>query len=205
MRPAVERMRLPPDAAGGGEGQPAPNAGAPGFLVFIFADMMVFGLFFVSFMVERGKNVALFQQSRGLLDVNAGGINTLILLTSSWFVVLAVQAVREGRHRPVAWLLALAAASGAAFVVLKVLEYADKLSHGISMLSNDFFMFYFIFTGIHMLHVVGGVVMLLIFWLKARGGAFRDGQPGALETGGLFWHMVDLLWIVLFPLLYLMR
>lgn len=205
MRPATEGERAPSHAWPQQEGEAAPHACASGFLVFILADMMVFGLFFVSFMVERSSNVALFQQSRDLLDVNAGGINTLILLTSSWLVVLAVQAVKDGRRRPLCWLLALAAASGGAFVVLKVLEYANKLTHGISMLSNDFFMFYFIFTGIHMLHVVGGVVMLLVFWIKARGGAFDDGHPGVLETGGLFWHMVDLLWIVLFPLLYLMR
>jgi nitric oxide reductase NorE protein len=184
---------------------PARFPGEAGLLLFLAADMMVFGLFFVTFMAERRKNVGLFELSRQALDINLGGINTLILLTSSWFVVQAVQAAKANRVRQVAWLLALAAMCGGAFITLKIVEYSDKLSHGISMLTNDYYMFYFIFTSIHMMHVVGGTVMLIVLANKARAGAYHSANTKGLESGALFWHMVDLLWIVLFPLLYLMR
>lgn len=179
--------------------------GMQGLWVFLAADMITFGAFFVSFMLERSKNVALFDLSRQALDINVGGINTLILLTSSWFVVLAVQAAKADRLRQIPWLLALAALCGALFAILKINEYADKLSHGISMLTNDFYMFYFIFTGIHLLHVLGGTVVLGLLWSNSRSGKYNSTNCTPLESGASFWHMVDLLWIVLFPLLYLMR
>ena len=179
--------------------------GEAGLWVFLAADMMVFGLFFISFMLERSKNVALFNLSRLALDQNAGGINTLILLTSSWLVVLAVQAAKANRLRQIPWLLGGAVLCGGAFSTLKVMEYAAKLQHGISMLTNDFYMFYFIFTGIHLLHVIGGTVVLAILWHKSRSCSYHCNNYGALESGASFWHMVDLLWIVLFPLLYLLH
>jgi len=169
------------------------------------ADMMVFGLFFASFVIERGKNVNLFNLSRQALNFNYGGINTLILLTSSWFVVLAVQAAKANKLRQVPHFIALAVLCGTAFGVLKIVEYTEKLSAGISMLTNDFYMFYFILTGIHLFHVVGGIVVLVILWRKARLGAYNSTNCTGLESGASFWHMVDLLWIFLFPLLYLIR
>jgi len=169
------------------------------------ADMMVFGLFFASFVIERGKNVNLFNLSRQALNFNYGGINTLILLTSSWFVVLAVQAAKANELRQVPHFIALAILCGTAFGVLKIVEYTEKLSAGISMLTNDFYMFYFILTGIHLLHVVGGLVVLVFLWRKARLGAYNGTNCAGLESGASFWHMVDLLWIFLFPLLYLMQ
>ena len=179
--------------------------GVEGLWVFLAGDMAVFGLFFISFMTERSKNVALFNLSRQALDINAGGINTLILLTSSWLVVLAVQAAKSDQLKRIPWLLGASVLCGAAFAVLKIIEYAAKIRHGISMLTNDFYMFYFIFTGIHLLHVIGGTVVLALLWNKSRAGLCHSGNLRGLESGASFWHMVDLLWIVLFPLLYLMR
>jgi nitric oxide reductase NorE protein len=179
--------------------------GDPGVWIFIIADMMVFGLLFTSFIIERGKNVALFNLSRQALDFNYGGVNTLILLTSSWFVVLAVRAAKADRLKQVPHFLAAGAFCGAAFGVLKVTEYAHKLSAGISMLTNDFYMYYFILTGIHLLHVIGGTVVLLVLWGRSKTGVYNSSYRVGLESGASFWHMVDLLWIILFPLLYLMR
>lgn len=179
--------------------------GGEGVWVFIAADMMVFGLLFASFVIERGNNVALFDISRQALNFNYGGINTLILLTSSWLVVLAVQAAKANKLRQLPHFLALAVLCGATFGVLKIVEYTEKLRAGISMLTNDFYMFYFILTGIHLFHVVGGIVVLVILWNKSRLGAYHSRHCTGLESGATFWHMVDLLWIVLFPLLYLMR
>jgi len=179
--------------------------GIEGVWVFVAADLTVFGLFFVSFVRDRGRDAALFEQARQTLDADIGGVNTLILLTSSWFVALAVQAAQAGAARRIPRLLAWAAACGLAFAVLKVIEYAHKLRAGTSMLTNDFYMYYFTLTGIHLLHVAAGTVILLILWSKARAGAYGSGNCAGLESGATFWHMVDLLWVVIFPLLYLLK
>ncbi len=179
--------------------------GIEGVWVFVAADLTVFGLFFVSFVRDRGRDAALFEQARQTLDADIGGVNTLILLTSSWFVALAVQAAQAGAARRIPRLLAWAAACGLAFAVLKVIEYAHELRAGTSMLTNDFYMYYFTLTGIHLLHVAAGTVILLILWSKARAGAYGSGNCAGLESGATFWHMVDLLWVVIFPLLYLLK
>jgi len=179
--------------------------GIEGVWVFVAADLTVFGLFFVSFVRDRGRDAALFEQARQTLDADIGGVNTLILLTSSWFVALAVQAAQAGAARRIPRLLAWAAACGLAFAALKVIEYAHKLRAGTSMLTNDFYMYYFTLTGIHLLHVAAGTVILLILWSKARAGAYGSGNCAGLESGATFWHMVDLLWVVIFPLLYLLK
>ncbi|WP_293393617.1 cytochrome c oxidase subunit 3 family protein [Nevskia sp.] len=176
-----------------------------GVWVFVLADMCFFGVLFVSFMQERIKQGALFETARHTLNPDFGGINTLILLTSSWFVVLAVDAAKRDRLATIPKLLLAAMLCGIAFGISKAIEYGGKLAAGITPMSNDFYMFYFSLTGIHLLHVIGGCVMLTVFWLKARRGEFDSRNMKVLESGATYWHMVDLLWIFLFPLLYLLR
>lgn len=176
-----------------------------GVWVFVGADMFFFAVLFFSFMSDRVKQTDVFQASATGLSADIGGINTLILLASSWFVVQAVHAAKQHRGAEIAkWLLA-AFACGIAFWVSKVIEYGDKLGAGITPVTNDFYMYYYTLTGLHLLHVTGGCVMLVYLWLRARGGAYNSQRMAVLEGGGIYWHMVDLLWIVLFPLLYLMR
>jgi nitric oxide reductase NorE protein len=90
-------------------------------------------------------------------------------------------------------------------MVSKAIEYTQKLEAGITLLTNDFFMYYFTMTGIHLVHVVAGNVVLAVLWFKARARTFDPANPVGLEIGATYWHMVDLLWIMLFPLLYLVR
>ncbi|GAC1635142.1 MAG: cytochrome c oxidase subunit 3 family protein [Nevskia sp.] len=179
--------------------------GVEGVWVFIAADMVIFGLLFVSFMQERVRQAALFEHSRQALNPDFGGINTLILLTSSWFVVMAVDAAQQDRLAALPRWLAAALVCGLAFGVSKAIEYGGKLQAGISPLSNDFYMYYYVLTGIHLLHVIAGCVVLFVFWRKARRREFGSGRLLVLECGASYWHMVDLLWILLFPLLYLIR
>lgn len=177
--------------------------GVEGVWVFAFADMIVFAVMFGSFMFDRQHNAALFEQSRQLLNIHLGGINTLILLTSSMLVVTAVHAIKHQRQHLAARLFGLAFACGLAFIGCKIFEYQEKFQAGISMLSNDFFMYYFIMTGMHLGHVVVGSIVLAALWRKSR-----SPSPGTLamyESGAIYWHMVDLLWVCLFPLLYLVR
>ncbi|MCX7071792.1 MAG: cytochrome c oxidase subunit 3 family protein [Gammaproteobacteria bacterium] len=179
--------------------------GVEGVWVFIAADMCFFALLFVSFMLGRQEATPVFEASRQTLDINFGGINTLILLTSSWCVVLAVEAVKRDALARVPHLIAGAFLLGVAFMVSKALEYGGKIKAGISMLTNDFYMYYYTLTGLHLLHVLAGNILLIVLWKQARARRFSRGNCVVLECGASYWHMVDLLWIVLFPLLYLLR
>ncbi|MBS0368906.1 MAG: cytochrome c oxidase subunit 3 [Proteobacteria bacterium] len=181
-----------------------PSAQAPGILTFIVADVIIFGVLFVAFMMERSAQLALFDRSAAALNASFGLFNTLILITSGLFVVLAVDAARHGRTAATrGWLLA-SLAVGAGFGVTKLIEYGDKLGHGITMLSNDFFMFYFVLTGVHFLHFLAGMIVLALLWFRAGREPVDGPLFGWIESGALYWHMVDLLWIVIFPMLYLL-
>jgi len=180
-------------------------AGDEGVWFFISADITLFALLFGLFMVERGKAVALFEQSRQLLDPRLGVLNTLILLTSSWLVALAVHSARDGQRAAVQRYLALGMLVGAGFAVSKIFEYWHKIAAGITMLSNDFFMFYFALTGLHFLHFVVGMAVLAVCLAKSRQDALDARFVVWIESSGCYWHMVDLLWIVLFPMLYLLH
>jgi nitric oxide reductase NorE protein len=176
-----------------------------GVWVFIGADMVIFCVLFQSFMQDRKKDPTLFEVSRHALNYNFGGVNTLILLTSSWLAALAVDAAKRNNLTQVPRYIAGAFACGLAFMISKAIEYTEKLDAGISVHTNDFFMWYFSLTGIHLLHVAVGNVLLTMVWLKARRSAFDSTHRAFLECVVSYWHMVDLLWIMLFPLLYLMR
>ncbi len=179
--------------------------GVEGVWVFVIADMTVFAVLFGSFIVGRHQNPDLFEGSRHALNPNFGGVNTLILLTSSWFAALALDAVRRSRFALAQRFIGGALLCGLGFMVSKAIEYTEKLNAGISVLTNDFFMYYFTLTGIHLFHVVAGNVVLLVLWFMARSRSFDPQRPVVVECGAIYWHMVDLIWIILFPLLYLVR
>lgn len=180
-------------------------AGDEGVWFFVAADITMFAVFFALFMVERYKAAALFESSRRALDPALGVLNTLILLTSSWLVALAVHHARAGRRAEVTRHLALGMLVGAGFAVTKVYEYWHKIADGITLLTNDFFMFYFALTGLHFLHFVVGMVVLAVCLSKSRQDAMDERFVIWIESSGCYWHMVDLLWIVLFPMLYLLH
>ncbi|MCC6296346.1 MAG: cytochrome c oxidase subunit 3 [Pseudomonadales bacterium] len=178
--------------------------GEPGVWVFIAGDMLVFALLFGTFLYYRAQDPQLYLEHQGLLNQGYGLINTLLMLSSSWLVALAVQAARAARAAATARLLALALLCGAAFVVAKAFEWSEKIGAGFTITSNDFFMYYYLLTGIHLLHVLIGVGVLLFLWRGVRSRNLA-AQIGVLESGASFWHLVDLLWIVLFPLLDLIH
>lgn len=180
----------------------------PGYLViwaFILAEMLIFAVLFASYAFARVDNVELFNLSQQTLDRNAGAINTLLLVTGSWFVVLAVQATHRDDSRVASRNIALGFLCGAGFLAIKVYEYAVKFGEGISFSTNTFYKFYFWMTFFHFMHVILGMVVLAILWVNARQGAYGSRDAQGLKSGAAYWHMVDLLWIVLFPLVYVMR
>jgi nitric oxide reductase NorE protein len=178
--------------------------GDAGVWLFIAADTFMFALFFSSFMYERTKNVELFNASQLALDPSIGALNTVFLLTGSWFVVMAVEASKRQFRTTLVSCLAAAVACGLAFGTVKLFEYHGKIAHGLTMLTNDFYMYYFALTGLHFVHLVIGIVVLAVLLTMARASTTGDYQR-YLESGASYWHMVDLLWIMLFPLFYLVR
>lgn len=178
--------------------------GEEGIWVFVLGDMFVFSLFFGTYLYYFHEQPELFLQSQDLLNKNYGAINTLLLLTSSWFVATAMQLYRGGNNKSAARFTASAFACGLGFAIIKITEFSEKFAAGITLTTNDFFMFYFMFTGIHFIHVLIGLVVLFICWRTAHATADGSGLR-TMENGATFWHMVDLLWIVLFPLLYLVK
>lgn len=173
--------------------------------MFIGADSVIFAILFLSFMQERMKAPAIFEASRQTLNMNLGGIDTLILLTSSWSVALAVQAMKRDLPERVPAFLLGGALTGLIFMAFKSFEYFEKFAHGITPATNPFYMWYFALTGIHLLHVVVGTGLLTCLWVGARRGTYNQIPKAVPESVASFWHLVDLLWIVLFALLYLMR
>ena len=172
---------------------------------FILAEMLVFAVFFATYAFARAKNVEMFNLYQQTLDRNLGALNTFLLITGSWFVVLAVQAAHHDNRPAVSRNILLGWLCGAGFLTVKVIEYSAKFGAGISLSTNTFYMFYISLTFFHFMHVILGMVILTVLWMQARKGAYGSHDAHGLESGAAYWHMVDLLWIVLFPLVYVMR
>ena len=197
--PALRAVRAP------GTATPRVLPGDPGVWMFITADVTLFCLFFFVFTSGRLADPDAYEISRQQLDPRFGLANTLILLTSSWLVVLAVHAARAGGREEVRRYLKLAMLVGAGFAVTKVAEYTLKISAGITVTTSEFFAYYYGFTAIHFFHFLVGMAVLAVCFAKAREEAIDERYLVWIESGGCYWHMVDLLWIVLFPMLYLLR
>ena len=172
---------------------------------FILAELLVFGIFFLAYAFARTHNVELFNASQLEVDRASGAINTVLLISSSYFVVLAVSRIRRGHSRACASWLITAMTCGAAFLVFKLSEFSGKIEAGINMSTNTFYMFYLGLGFFHFMHVVLGMIILGAVTLKAWRGGYSAADHAGVETGAAYWHMVDLVWIVLFPLIYLLN
>lgn len=177
--------------------------GEQGTWVFLLGDMLVFGAFFATFMVERSKDPELFDASRKTLHIGIGLTNTLVLLASSLCVVVAIGAIRAGARSIATKAVAAAVVCGLTFIGLKVFEYTSAVAAGHGAGANDFYLYYFILTGLHLFHVCVGLLVLTFLLTQTRRTHLSPTRMAVVEGGACFWHLVDLLWIVLFPLLYL--
>ncbi|MCW9013071.1 MAG: cytochrome c oxidase subunit 3 family protein [Gammaproteobacteria bacterium] len=173
--------------------------------MFIFAELLVFGVFFLTYAIVRSNNIELFNQSQLLLDRGLGLINTVVLITSSYFVVRAVLAIQKNESTRCVFWLNLSIATGMVFIFIKIFEFYSKFSQGINLSTNAFYTYYISMTFFHFMHVILGLVILTAVMLKAKRGGYSAMDHTGVETGASYWHMVDLVWIVLFPLVYLMR
>ena len=177
--------------------------GENGTWVFLFGDMLVFGAFFATFMVERAKAPEIFDASRKTLHTGVGLTNTLVLLTSSLCVVIALGALRSGARHIARSAVLAAMACGGIFVLLKVFEYHSLVAQGHGVGANHFYLYYFILTGVHLFHVCVGLAVLTFLLAQTQRREISETRMAVVEGGACFWHLVDLLWVVLFPLLYL--
>jgi nitric oxide reductase NorE protein len=178
--------------------------GDSGVWVFIFADMCAFALFFFLFAVGRMQQPQLYETSRAALDARLGLANTLVLLTSGAFMAQAARQARVGAWHRARLSLIVTLAVGLIFALSKAVEWTAKFEHGIGLTTNEFFTYYFVFTGIHFLHFLVGVAVLVVLIARCRAELPQAEKLRWVEAGGTYWHMVDLLWLVLFAMLYLM-
>ncbi|WP_181781128.1 cytochrome c oxidase subunit 3 [Pseudonocardia pini] len=190
-----------------GAARSAPPGGHPvelGLWLFILGDLTLFGLFFCGQLAERRSDPELFRAAASVLNQTFGTVNTVVLLTSSLTVALASDAIRRQRNRRAAALLGAGLALALTFAVLKVTEYTHLVADGHTPDESVAFVYYFTLTGIHLLHLLIGTVLLSL--LLRRVLVLGSDQPvgrSFAEAVAVYWHMVDLLWIVLFALLYL--
>ncbi|MGV0735048.1 cytochrome c oxidase subunit 3 [Mycobacterium syngnathidarum] len=179
--------------------------GEVGIWLFILADMTVFGSFFVLYMVYLRRDPTVFARGQSTLIQGFGIVNTLVLLLSSLLVAYGIRAIKRGQIQTGPKLFIGATICGLVFAFLKILEWNTKVADGITPATDNFYMLYFQLTGVHFFHVVVGLGVLYFLTRTARMTSVSPARMAAAESGACFWHLVDLLWIVIYPLLYLIH
>jgi cytochrome c oxidase subunit III len=188
-----------------------------GMWIFLATEILFFGGMFVAYTIYRMLYYQVFGEASRHLSVVLGTINTGVLLCSSLTMAMSVHAVQLGHRKTAAWLLLVTMVLGAGFLGIKFYEYYEKyeehLIPGASFVWEGqdaqhaplFFLFYFVMTGMHALHMIIGIfmlaVLLVLTWRRRIGPAYYS----PVELGGLYWHFVDIVWVFLFPLLYLVE
>jgi cytochrome c oxidase subunit 3 len=184
-----------------------------GMWMFLFTELLFFGGMFLLYAVFRFRFALDFHVAAVNENIVLGSLNTFILLTSSFTIALAISAMRQGRNRLSSSLQVVTIALGAAFLVIKYAEWAEKIRVGLYpnspvLLQKNpgeilFFGLYYVMTGIHALHVIVGIGVIACMVVFTTQGKITSKNPIRLENTGLFWHFVDIIWIYLFPLFYL--
>ncbi len=192
-----------------------PVAGKIGMWLFLFTEALLFGTLFIVYAVYLNEYTWQFKKGSAELNVPIGAVNTLILLTSSLTMALSIAALQRSNRKPAVGMMIATMACALAFCVIKSFEWAAKFEHHIypgsaHLLEQTkgeivFFGLYFTMTGLHALHVIIGAALILWTLIRVRRGLITADRIVFLENTGLYWHLVDLVWIYLFPLFYLIR
>jgi nitric oxide reductase NorE protein len=177
--------------------------GEPDMWVFVLFEALVFTAYFAVYVVSRTRSPDLFLASQAQLNLRVGVFNTLVLLASSLSVAACVQAARARAFRAALANALLTMLLGFVFLVSKVSEWATEIGRGFTFTTDEFFSFYYFLTGIHFIHLLIGFVVLAVAVQQIRNPARRSQQT--IETCATYWHTIDLLWILIFALLYVMR
>ena len=171
--------------------------------IIIFLEIITFGMALVAMKFYGNSNPVLFHELKLLLNITIGSINTVVLLTSGFFMAYALQLFKENNNQKSANFILLAILFGFIFIVFKAFEYANKIEHGLTLDHNIFFTFYWLLTGFHVVHVLVGIVILASIYVSL----FKKNSNINLEdfeAGAAFWHLCDLIWLLLFPVIYLL-
>lgn len=171
--------------------------GDPMMWVLIFSELVAFGLLLGAFVVARAVHPVVFTAGQAMLDSRLAAANTIVLVTSGWAAARSAAVARNASPIIARRWIALAMLLGATFIAIKLTEYGGEIAAGAGLETSPFFTLYFLLTGFHLLHVLLGIVILAV--------VARGATANGVETGAAFWHMVDLVWIVMFPILYLVR
>jgi len=186
-----------------GEDENEPPGGILVWMI-VFLELLTFGAGLGVFLFQGQQDIEGFRSSREMLNQPLAFANTLILLTGGWFMVNGLTSLRSGNARSsLRWIVA-AIATGVGFMALKCVEYTEKIEHGISFGEDTFFTLYFLLTGFHVAHVFAAVVILLFLAVKIRKGFYTPEEHLDVESGAIFWHMCDLIWLLIFPVIYLL-
>jgi cytochrome c oxidase subunit III len=181
------------------------NNGKIGIWLFLASEVMLFGALFASYIMLRVGNPA-WPKGTQYLNVPLATLNTVILISSSITMVLAWASLVRGNFGKYRMFMGITILCGLGFLIVKYFEYTAKFAHGYFPATNTFLGIYFTMTGLHMLHVIGGMAVNAWFW--GPGTSLWKTDPvhftNRVENSGLFWHLVDLVWIFLFPVLYLL-
>jgi cytochrome c oxidase subunit 3 len=184
-----------------------------GMWLFIFTELLLFGGLFIVYSVFRHGNLEAFNLASHHLDVKVGTINTFILLISSMTIAMSTTAIQKKDKRTTLILIAITVALAIAFLVNKYFEWGHKIHDGLYPGSDVlvelgrgdtlFYGLYFFMTGLHALHIIIGMTILIVIFSRVRNERITPDNFQLLENGGLYWHLVDIIWIFLFPLFYL--
>ena len=170
--------------------------------ILIILELITFSAALIALAVSSKEDPVLFHQSRLMLNVVYGTVNTLFLLTSGYFMAVAIRNLKQKNIERTLFFIKLAMSGGVLFLLLKGLEYYQKIEHGITLGYNTFFNFYWLLTGFHVIHVTVGLVILLFLLFGIKKKKIHYDILDA-EAGAAFWHLCDLIWLLLFPMLYL--
>lgn len=186
-----------------------------GMWLFLFTEILLFGGLFVLYMAYRQEYFTMFQLGAKELKIYMGGFNTLILLTSSLTMVLSIIALQRKNVKASIWWLVATIGFAFGFLVVKYFEWTDKMHHGMFLQGEEllnsphgekvFFGLYYSMTGLHGIHVILGIGLLTYMLIRIMLGKVTPDKFVPLENAGLYWHVVDLIWIFLFPLFYLLH
>lgn len=172
--------------------------------IIVFVELITFGAGFVVFVVQAGTNAEVFESGRAVLNQPIAFANTIILLTGGWCMANGITALRLGRKAATSRWMGWAIISGLSFMLLKGVEYAEKIQHGIGLSHDEFFTLYYLLTGFHFLHVLVAVVLLIVMRVGVGKGTYDQREHQNVESSGIFWHMCDLIWLLLYPIIYLL-
>lgn len=168
--------------------------------IIIFLELITFGMALIAFVYYGTQEPEVFHQSKLQLNTTIGAVNTFFLLTSGLFIANAVCFYKDGNSKKTTFFFKLAMLGGLLFLILKSFEYYTKIESGITLETSTFFTFYWLLTGFHIIHVVIGLVILFI---TERSICKNNAKLEDVEASAAFWHMCDIIWLLLFPVIYL--